>query len=293
MKTNRLLATTFLATALIAAPVFTAHAEEAAKTRVISEKVTRTVKPLAISNKTSEVKPAVQRFVELVNQARIDIAMKKPQDAQPRLDSALKMARFIRDNSTVQESYRETRISSGVVTYKTADTVGSYYVPFETGPVEVKTVAQTPSSKSGPGVAVTGTDIAYLTVDLSGPAVETYIPQAKAALKQGDLKAADKNLADLMDAVVKTEKAESSPYDKAQDNLTLALQFLRDNNYTAAQYALTHAADAVKEADGESSAHYGRITRIRDMVMQQNPNAAQKARTQIIAAKGEIKDLRS
>lgn len=292
MKTNRLLATTFLATALIAAPVFGAHAESV-KTRVVSEKVTRTVKPLAITHDSKEVKPAVQRFVELINQARVDIALKKPQDAQPRLDNALKMARFIRDNSTVQETYSETRISSGLVTYKTADTVGSYYVPFETGPVEVKTMAQTPSSKSNPGVAVTGTDIVYLTVDLSGPSAETYIPQAKAALKQGDLKAADQSLAQLMDEVVKTEQAERKPYDTAQDNLTLALQFLRDNNYSAAQYALTHAADAVKEIEGSDGSHYGRITRIRDMVMQENANAAQKARTQIIAAKGEIKDLRS
>lgn len=299
-KTQLLLATTFLASSLFVSPVFNAHAESA-QTRVMSETVTRTVKPLAINNQTNEVKPAVQRFVELVNQARVDLSMKRPQDAKPRIDNALKMAQFIRQNSNIQKEYSETRISSGVVTYKTSDASSTYYVPFETGPVKVKSVVNTPSSKSGnSGVAVTGADVAYLKVDLSGPEAEKYLNQAKAAIKQGDLKSADKNLSDLMDAVATTETAEVLPYEKARDNLALALRFLQDNNYTAAQYALDHAGEAVKSMQGDSryndelvEKHYNRIQQIHDLVMQQNPSAAQKARTQIIATQGEIKDLKS
>lgn len=299
-NTQLLLATTFLASSLFVSPVFNAHAETA-QSRVMSESVTRTVKPLAINNQTNEVKPAVQRFVELVNQARVDLAMKRPQDAKPRIENALKMADFIRQNSNVEQTHSETRISSGVVTYKTSDTSGSYYVPFETGPVKVKSVVNTPSSKSGnSGIAVTGADVAYLKVDLSGPEAEKYLNQAKVAIKQGDLKAADKNLSDLMDAVATTETAAVLPYEKASDNLALALRFLQDNNYSATQYALDHAAEAIKSMDGDTrydakrvETHYSRIIQIRDLVMQQTPASAQKARTQIIAAQGEIKDLKS
>lgn len=298
---NLLLATTFLATSLFVSPIFNAHAEtETRKTHVVSEQVTRTVKPLAINNETNEVKPAVQRFVELVNQARVDISMKRPQDAKPRLDNALKLAGFIRQNSNVQESFRETRITSGKVSYNVQDTTGTYYVPFETGPVKMKSVTETSSSKNNPGVAVTGADVVYLTVDLSGPEAEEYIGNAKAALKQGDLKTAEKSLATLMDKVATAETAEVLPYEKAKDNLALALRFLQDENYAASRYALSHAADAVKSMHGDSrydsaliDKNYNRIRQIHDLVLQENKETAQKARTQIIAAQGEIKDLRS
>ena len=299
-KTQLLLVTTFLASSLFVSPVFNAQAADVAKTRVVSEQVTRTVKPLAINNETSEVKPAVQRFVELVNQARVDLAMKRPQDAKPRIENAQKMARFIRQNSKVEEMYRETRITSGLVTYKSQDTTGNYYVPFETGPVKIKSVENTPSSKTGPAVAVTGADVVYLTVDLSGPEAEDYLSQAQVAIRQGNLKAADKSLADLMAAVTKSETAETLPYDKAKDNLALALRFLQDENYSASRYALDHAAEAVKSMQGDSrynsgaiDKNYNRIRQISDLVMQENRAAAQKARTQIIAAQGEIQSLKS
>jgi hypothetical protein len=299
-KTQLLLATTFLASALIVSPVFDAHAQSTTKTRVVSEQVTRTVKPLAINNETNEVKPAVQRFVELVNQARVDISMKRPQDAQPRLSNALKLAKFIRQNSNVQEQYRETHITSGLVTYNVQDTSSTYYIPFETGPVKLKSVGETSTSKTAPGVAVTGADVVYLTVDLSGPEAEEYLGQAKGALKQGDLKTAEKSLATLMDKVAKMETAETLPYDKAKDNLALALRFLQDENYAAARYALNHSAEAIKSMRGDSrydselvNKHYSRVMQIHDLVMQENKDSAQKARTQIIAAQGEITDLKS
>lgn len=300
-KTNLLLATTFLASSLIVSPFFDAHAQNAPqKTRVISEQVTRTVKPLAINNETNEVKPAVQRFVELVNQARVDISLKRPQDAVPRLDNALNLASFIRKNSTMEESVRETRISSGKVTYNSKDTTGAYYVPFETGPVKVTSVTETASSKNNPGLAVASAEVVYLKVDLSGNEAEQYINNAKASLSQGRLAEADQSLATLMDKVAVAETAETLPYDTAKDNLALALRFLQDENYTAARYALDHSANAVKSMENDSrynkdvvTKHYNRIKQIQGLVMQQNKNAASKARTQIIAAQGEIKDLRS
>ncbi len=302
LTTRLLLATTFLASSLFVSPVLNAQAQDVdatANTRIVTEKVTQTVKPLAIDNRTSEVKPAVQRFVELINQARVDLALKRPQDASPKIDNALKMAQFIRQNSTMQDMYRETRISSGVVTYNNKDTTGNYYMPFETGPVTLKSVTDTPSSKPGNnGIAVTGAEVAYLTVDLSGPAAETYLSQAKAAITQGNLKDADQNLATLMDTVAKTQTSETLPYDKANNNLALALRFLKDNNYKATQYALAHAAEAIKAMQGDArfdakavTKNYDRITQIHDLVMQQSTNAAQKARTQIMAAQDEIKVL--
>jgi hypothetical protein len=300
-KTNLLLATTFLASSLIVSPFFDAQAQNTPqKTRVISEQVTRTVKPLAIDNKTNEVKPAVQRFVELVNQARVDISLKRPQDAVPRLDNALNLASFIRKNSTVEESVRETRISSGKVTYNSKDTTGAYYMPFETGPVKVTSVTETGSSKNNPGLAVSSADVVYLKVNLSGTEAEQYIGNAKAALAQGKLKDADQSLATLMDKVAIADTAGTLPYETAKDNLALALRFLQDENYTAARYALDHSANAVKSMENDTrynkevvTKHYNRIKQIQGLVMQENKGAASKARTQIIAAQGEIKDLRS
>jgi hypothetical protein len=299
-KTHLLLTTTFLASALIVSPVLAQQGVTPHKTRVINEQITRTVKPLAIDNKTNEVKPAVQRFVELINQARVDISLKRPQNAVPRLDNALNLANFIRQNSTVEESVRETRISSGKVIYNSKDTTGAYYVPLETGPVKVTSVTETASSKNNPGLAVSSAEVVYLKVDLSGSEAEQYINNAKASLSQGKLKEADQNLATLMDKVAVAETAERLPYDTAKDNLALALRFLQDENYTAARYALDHSANAIKSMENDPryskeavNKHYNRIKQIQGLVTQENRNAASKARTQIIAAQGEIKDLRS
>ena len=298
LKTNTALMTAILlSTALSAAPAFAQI-----QSQTITQNTTMTVKPISINNKTKEIKPAVQHFVELVNNARVDIATKQTQDAVAKINEAQNFAAFIKQNSSVEEITHETRIASGKVMYSTESTSGAYYVPFETGPVKLKTVEETPSDKANAtGLAVASAEVVYLTVDLSGNEAETYLSGAKMDLEQGKTAEADKKLAELMSKVVIAETTDSLPYEKARDNLDLALKFLQDgNNYTAARYALGHSIEALKSMSTdarykskESATEADRVKQIHDLLLQENTAAAEKARTEIKAAQDEVSKLKS
>lgn len=299
MKNTHLLTVALLASTLLISPAFAQ--KQVVHSETVTQSTTKTVKPLSINNKTNQVKPSVQHFVELINSSRLDIAMKQPQNAVARLDEAQKLAEFIKSHSSIEEITHETRITSGRVMYSDETTSGAYYVPFETGPVKLKTVQQVPSDKSNkPGLAVSSAEVVYLTVDLSGDEANQYITQAKAALAQGDAKEADKQLSDLMSKVVIAENADSLPYEKARDNLDLALNFLQDDeDYQAARYALTHSIEGLKEMSKDSrfntkasSDQIGRVQQIHDLLLQENKAAAEKARTEIKAAQGELAKLK-
>ena len=300
MPFNKLIITALLTTTLFISPAFAQ--KQVIHSETITQNTTKTVKPVSINNKTNEVKPSPQHFVELINNARIDIATKQPQNAVIKLDEAQKLAAFIKSNSSIEEITRETRFTSGKVMYSTESTSGAYYVPFETGPVELKTVQEVPSDKkNAAGLAVASAEVVYLTVDFSGDDADKYIAQAKMALEQGDTKEADKNLSELMNKIVIAESADTLPYEKARDNLDLALKFLQDgNNYTAARYALGHSIEALKEMSTDerfdskaASKEADRVKQIHDLLLQENTSAAEKARTEIKSAQDEISKLKS
>src|SRR5690606_26111615 len=68
-----------------------AYAEQVKKstTTVTTEsETTRVTRPLAVTGDTKEVKPAIERFVERINMARLDLAAGKAKEAVFNLDEA-------------------------------------------------------------------------------------------------------------------------------------------------------------------------------------------------------------
>lgn len=268
-----------------------AFSQETVETHT-STKVTR---PLAIDGETNQVKPAIQRFIERINMARVALATANSKEAQFDLDEAEKHLKFIKSNSGYQEVTKQTTISSGQVVYDTDTKYNSYYVPLEEGPVVVKDYVAT-ENQAGEGnkkaIAVKSAKVVYLNVDLSGTQGEEAIATARAAIAEGKLDQADETLSKLLDEVTIADSVQSVPKVVAQDNLKLAHTFLLENNYVAARFALTQAEEALKSVQGEPAGKLrGRIEQIRDLVMQQTENTAQKARTQIKDVQGDLDKL--
>lgn len=298
---SKLLATTILVGSLMSGTVYAQSATATAKSEVATEKHTRTVRPLAVDGETNEVKPAIQRFVERINMARVALSMKKPQDASFDLDEAEKHLNFIKSNSRYEEATKTTVIASGVVKSETDSDFNSYYIPLEEGPVIIKKIEETDSSpgkSSVAGIAVTSADVVYLNVDLTGKEAPSYIGQARAAIKAGDTVKADNLLGEMLSKIARSEVIETMPDEMARDNLQLSLKFLQDLNYTAARYALVHARDALGEMKNDtrydkalSERNYSKVSQIHDLVMQQTPSTASKARTQIIDVQNSLSKI--
>src|SRR5262249_46941612 len=64
---------------------------------------TSVTRPLAVDGETNQVKPAVQRFIERINMARVALSLGEASDAKFDLDEAEKNLRFIKSNSNYQE----------------------------------------------------------------------------------------------------------------------------------------------------------------------------------------------
>ncbi len=288
MTTAKLLMTTALLTILTLPAAF-------ADDVVHTETTTRVTRPLAVDGETNQVKPAVQRFVERINQARVALSTANPTEAKFDLDEAEKHLHFIKSNSNYQEVTKQTTLSSGEVVYDTNTKYNSYYVPLEEGPVVVKDYATT-DNQAGEGnkkaIAVKSVRVVYLNLDLSGTKAEDGITVARGDIKEGNLSAADDALGQMLTQVISTTSIQSEPKIVAQDNLKLALNFLQQNNYTASRFALTQAEEALKKIPGDkASSLRDRVAQIHDLVNQQTENTAEKARTEIKSVQGDLKDL--
>lgn len=307
MKVRNLLMSALLATTFLAAPVLAETAGTApAAQKGVKEVVTttqRVVRPLAIDGHTKELKPAIQRFVERIQWARYALATKDPQRAQINLDEAEKHLEFIRNNSRLEETVKDTVIKSGKVTTSSTEEFSSYYIPLEEGPVVVRSLEAKETDARGnnmKGLAVASADMVYLNVDLTGQEAPAYIAKARAAMKSGDLRSADRALAEMIDKVATARVVETLPGEKAYDNALLAIKFLKDDNFSAARYSLNHVNDALKSMQGDARYNQDdvadlskRVAQISDMVMQATPEAGEKSRVQMNSVRDKLETMRS
>lgn len=296
MRNNKLFISALMMGVAFAAPAYAQNTATQTQTK------TQLVRPLAIDGETQEVKPAIQRFIERVNMARLNLANGDSKEAQFDLDEAEKHMRFIKQNSNYKEVTKSTVISSGEVVYDGQETTyNSYYVPLEEGPVIVKEYATTDNQggkRSKKAIAVKSAKAVYLTVDLSGDEVEVALNEARTKVKEGNPAAADETLAKMLDSITVANTVENKPEIVARDNLNLALNFLQDNNYVASRFALANAVEALQKMQGDAAYNADKVDDLKDqveqigkLVMQENEAAAQKARTQIKAARSDMEKL--
>lgn len=260
MKTRTLLITTMLSTGFFFGYLPYANAADT----IVGKTVTTSDAPIT-SEVVSDPRVAAQNFVAHVNYARVALAMKNADLALQHISQARTMVVLITSATTDQR--RIQNVTAGRVNY-TFDTVHKYnYFPLEAGPMKIKEVSDGPIWAKN-SLAVSDADIVMLTLDLSNDKAETYLTEAEAYVKEGKLVEAQTKLGELTDAVVSVDNKVSVPVDKAHDNISIARNFLRGQNYDGARYALGHADDALDEMqrDDAYKAHQAGLVEMRKQI---------------------------
>ena len=286
MKTRILLMTTILTTTLVLG-MTASYAADTITTDTITTGTVKTAESPISREEMSDLSVAAASFVEHVNFARVALAMKNIELAKQHLIQARNMIRVI--NSATMEQSVITEVESGRVVYLYDTEYKYHYFPIQTGPVQVKTMDNGPIWATN-DLAVKDADIVYLTLDLTSDKAEIYINQAEAAIKENNLKLADKDLAQLTEAVVKVDSKESMPSVKAHDNIALARNFIAGKNYAGASFALKHADDALNEMqkDNNNKARLADIAEMRkdvsnlqEYIAKKDPSMIKQADTKI------------
>jgi flagellin-specific chaperone FliS len=195
---------------------------------------------------------AAQRFIGHLNGAKLALSLHESETARANLVKAQDMLSILK--STLAEGQTFDHMAFGRVYYGDPSMEG-VYVPMdngeiETGPVKVKTVSEQNSLwRRKEGVAISNAEIAYITLALQDTRPERTLADAMAALHRKDEKEALNLINDLFKDVVKIESAVPQPIDKARDNILLARNFIVNNHFDAARYALGHANDALEELE--------------------------------------------
>lgn len=218
---------------------------------------------------------AAQGFIAHVNYARVALAMKNADLARQHIAHARTMSAIVTD--AVTEQRHVTHVEAGRVVYD-FDTEHKYnYFPVEAGPVEIKEVSDGPIWAKN-SLAVSDAEIVYLTVDLSNDKAEGYLVAAETAITAGKLMDAEVKLGELTDAVVRVDDKVSVPIDKAHDNIGIAQNFIRGNNYDGARYALAHADEALNamQKDDIYKTHRPEIIAMRQEVNDMRATVAKK-----------------
>ena len=282
MKTRTLLLTTMLGAGFTLAQMSHANAANTITTNTVAQ-----AKAPISSDAISDPRVAAQNFVAHVNYARVALAMKNADLAQQHIGQARNMVVLI--TSATTEQRRVQNVTAGRVNY-TFDTVHKYnYFPLEAGPMKIKEVSDGPIWAKN-SLAVTDADIVMLTLDLSNDKAETYLTEAEAYVKEGKLVEAQIKLGELTDAVVSVDNRVSIPADKAHDNISIAQNFLRGQNYDGARYALGHADDALDEMQRDEAykEHQSNIVEmrkevkdLRDIIAKKDPTLLQKSNARL------------
>ncbi len=276
MKTWTLLLTSILGTNL-ALGISTTYANS-----ITTDTIKTATSPVS-NAEMGDPRVAAASFVEHVNFARVALAMKNTDLAKKHITQARNMVTIIKSATVEQRVIRE--VESGRIIYQYDTQYKYHYFPIQTGPVQVKTMDSGPLWATN-DLAVTDADIVYLTLDLTGDKVESYINEAENAITAGDLKRADEQLAQLTEAVVTVDSKVSMPSVKAYDNIALARNFIAGKNYEGASYALKHADSALDEMTKnetdktrltEIAVMRKDVTNLQDYITKKDPNMIEQA----------------
>jgi hypothetical protein len=195
-----------------------------------------------------EERMAVQDFIDHVNEARRELAMRQVDIAKQKIIMARGSLPIIARVTPMQR--RLTRVEFGGGFYANDLNQKKIYSPIETKSIESLTQISGPRWVKNIR-AESDSRIIYVTLDLTGDRADIYLKQAEKDITEGKIKNAEVQLAELSDFVIKIDDTVPSAV-QARDYITLADNYIRVTNFFGARQSLEKANVFLKKMRSEN-----------------------------------------
>lgn len=187
----------------------------------------------------AEEREAVQSFIDNINEARKELAMKQPDIAKQKIIMARNLLPIIARVTPAQR--RLTRVEFGGGLYANDLGQRESYSPIETTSLENLTRSQGPrwiqsTRKERDALII------YIRVDIEDDKAKAYLDNAEKHIIADDFKAAELELAEISDKVIKVDKTVPEAI-LVRDYLVLADNFITAGNFFGGRSALEKARD--------------------------------------------------
>ena len=187
----------------------------------------------------AEERMAAKDFIDNINAARQELAMKQPELAQQKILMARNLIPLILLVTPAQR--RLTRVEFGGGLYADDLDQRKSYVPIETQSLEDLTRSAGPRWVKNTR-SESDAKIIYIALDLADNKARAYLDQAGKYLTAGNTKAAEAQLAEVSDRVIKIDDKVPAAVE-ARDYLCLAGNYIAVSNFFGARNSLEQADD--------------------------------------------------
>jgi hypothetical protein len=195
----------------------------------------------------AEERMAAQAFIENVNEARRELAMRQVELARQKIIMARNLIPLIARVAPQQR--RLTRVEFGGGLYADDLEQRKSYAPIETQSLEDLTrsggARWTKSTRQE-----SDAKIIYVTLDLTDGKAQDYLDQAEKDIVAGKLKEAEAQLAELSDSVIRIDDTVPAAV-QARDYIILAENYIKASNFFGARYSLERSNDFLGKMKNE------------------------------------------
>jgi hypothetical protein len=286
-----LMLTVLCAIALTASTVIS-RPSLAADTKSAAEASPRLANNVQDENRVSdkpfaEERMAAQDFIENINQARKELTMRQVDLARQNLLMAANLVPLILRATPAQR--RLTRVEFGGGLYADDLDQRKSYSPIETHSLESLTRSSGPRWIKNTR-SESDSKIIYITLDLTDGRAQAYLDQAGKNLAAGDIKAAQAQLAELSDRVIKIDDAVPAAV-QARDYMCLADNYMLVSNFFGTRDSLEKAnefLDKMKD-DDIYKAHHSDIIALHENIKDLQAAFAKMDADQIKSAGSNLK----
>jgi hypothetical protein len=175
-------------------------------------------------------------------------------EASANTKSALEQARALEAQTS---SLNADLIKSGRITYTADGKTKDFWLPLVNDALVVRSVDADYAKASKPSVEEADAEVVHTRIFLNTHDVREGLEKADAAFRTKNYGEAEARLTEAANSTFTHETVKEMPLLSARDNLILARELAKDKNYKAADFALSHAQQYLKQYESSAPAAGG------------------------------------
>jgi hypothetical protein len=237
----------------------------------------------------------VHKMMGDINLAALSLDMELPVAARDHLDRASSLVAQLERMAPELDS--ETRLKYGKLSYDVVDEAKDYYVPIVDDVLLVSDYEPTFHAwRDRVDISEVDAGAVLVTVRADLRKIEAALGEAREKLDARQYAAAAGALNDIYKASIVEEVVITDPLWAVHDNLALAQNLIREEQFDSARFALEHARSELAKLKKEEPADAGRIEKLDASVVEveqqlakNDPTLTQRARNSIASMMSTVR----